>query len=131
MPICRRCEERGRPENFGSDPQCAFSSGTFSVDNWQCATMMALRDVADGETKYHDGLNTTMYNWREGDSSLGAVWFYPIDRDFASFIVMSWYKNRGRTSRAYVMSDDQEPSVLTLVEAETALDEHERIAKPV
>jgi len=42
---CRLCEQRGKTWE-GSDPKCAFESYGFSHDNWNCATMNRLREIA-------------------------------------------------------------------------------------
>lgn len=105
---CPMCLERGKPENFGSEPKCAFLSGVFSGDNWQCATMNALRDLAEN----------TETSMRHEDSSMG---FLPIPGEGQfPFLVMSWYKGRGRTSDAFCLCEGSQGS-LTLEVAMRAL----------
>ena len=115
------CLERGTPDNFGSEPKCAFETGAFSPDNWMCATMIELRRLAEDSWRHgEDGGN---FSFRESDSSLATLWFYDGEDDYslAKWLVMTFYKSRGRTSRAYVLCDDDEPTVLTLQQAEYAL----------
>jgi len=105
---CRRCRERGK--NWGGDdPRCAFESGVFNQDNWNCATANALRELAD-------------WSWRDDDSagSIGIV-RVPENDVFAGYIVMTWYKSRGCTAQMWVMWDDEPPHPLSLNEAEAAL----------
>jgi hypothetical protein len=78
---CSRCLARGKTWE-GSNPTCAFVEGTFSGDNWMCATMNGLRDMVE-ESRV----------WSEDQSAA----IIPYDGDF---IVLGWYKNRGRTEFA-------------------------------
>lgn len=119
MEQCKRCKERGVPKSFGSPVGCAFLTPEFSPDNWQCATMNALRDLAEAGEEY-------LYSYRYNDSSCGVVPFDDREYGFGHFLVMTWYKNRGRTSRAYILCDDDEPKNLTLEQAELILAYHER-----
>lgn len=103
MKPCAMCEERGQPWT-GAAPKCAFpDAGDFTADNWNCATMNALRDAAEAHRVQHD------------DQSLGAV---PFDNELqhepnAGFVVLCWYKSRGCTSVAFVAGDDSPPRPLT------------------
>lgn len=117
MP-CPRCVARGKTWQ-GDDPVCAFGDdGIFRTDNWNCATMNALRDLAER--------GDSCWSRRDdmGAGSIGVVSVYDgsAEEDWQGFyIVMTWYKGRGRTSRAYAMEDDHEPRPLTLAQAEMAL----------
>lgn len=53
---CKLCTEQGQPVNFGSQVRCAFESGEFSSDNWNCATACAIRAFM-GEGWGDDGKN--------------------------------------------------------------------------
>jgi hypothetical protein len=113
---CRSCKERGKTWN-GDDPTCAFENGVFSVDNWNCATMNKLRQISRD-------INTYMRD----DMSCGSIGYVPMSNDYASddfdtlggYIVMTWYKDRGRTGNAVFMTDD-ETIPLTLEHAELAI----------
>jgi len=113
---CPRCAARGKTWP-GSDPRCAFPSGTFDADNWNCATMNALRDAAR-ET------DSLAYN---GDEDTCAVVGFPEygDEGHSGFVVLSWYKQRGNTAGATAIVDYQ-PTPLTLPMAEAALDAYDR-----
>jgi len=108
MP-CKLCKERGKTWE-GSDPKCAFESGTFNMDNWNCATMNELRDIA-GEIglNYRNGLDS---------ASFGAV---PFEE---GYIVMTWYKSRGKTGNAQVMHDNEPAKPLTEEIALQAINHH-------
>lgn len=124
---CRLCKERGKKWE-GDDPQCAFPSGEpsagFDADNWQCATMNALRDIAEagGHGDFH-------YRCDSAAGSISVIRFehpegHPTDPyglPPAGYIVLSFYKNRGTTGQAIVMHDDHAPRPLTLYDAEGAL----------
>lgn len=125
-PRCPRCVaeygETGRPENFGSDPQCAFATGTFAPKNWNCATANALRDLC-GDA-WDDNQIPGAFHWRDDNAgaSFGAFWVPEHPHDGGGFYVaMSWYKNRGATGQIWMFNDDMEPHPLTLQEAEEAI----------
>jgi hypothetical protein len=103
MAVCKRCIERGKTWN-GGDPKCAFESGVFDTDNWMCATMNALRDKAEDNRVYNNEQSGALLPDGEG-----------------SYIVLSWYKNRGRTEGAWVF-DESDIEPLTLENAEALLD---------
>src|SRR5690606_38007902 len=119
---CRLCEERGKTWE-GSDPKCAFNShGEFIKDNWNCATMNKLRIIADE-------IGTV----QRDDNSCGTIGYVPMNNDYApddfdtfgGYIVMMWYKDRGKTGNALFMTDD-ETIPLTIKHAELAILTHLR-----
>lgn len=83
--MCPRCQERGQTWR-GSPPVCAFYDGRFTGDNWNCATMNALRDKATSD-------------WNE-DNYMGF-----LRGPNGDHLIMTWYKRRGRTSDALVVCD--------------------------
>lgn len=114
---CKRCEERGKTWE-GSDPKCAFENGVFNPDNWNCATIIELRKIAYDNNLFHT------YE-EESISTL------PLDSTTDSglslkngFIVMNWYKDRGRTYNALYIHDSGY-NVLTLQQAEDFLNHGE------
>lgn len=79
----------GRPPHFASDPRCALAGGVFATDNWNCAGLRRLRrDASSAE------------HWNE-DQHCAVL---PIP-DTGSFIVLSYYKSRGRTEGAWVVEE--------------------------
>jgi len=85
---------------YSEFPKCAFDDkGNFQKDNWNCRTMMKLRELTD----YH--------GWND-DESINVV-LMPNGR----YLVMTYYKGRGKTGSAVVMCDDDEIRNLTLFEA--------------
>jgi hypothetical protein len=117
---CTLCEKRGKTWK-GDDPKCAFVDGVFTSDNWNCATMNKLRDIADI-------LETTSRN----DNSCGSIGYVPMDNDYApihfdtsgGYIVMMWYKSRGKTGNAVFMTDNK-TIPLTIEHAELAIKAYE------
>ena len=76
----------------GDDRKCAFESGTFSDDNWNCATMSKLRAIAENYRAFGD------------DQSIATI---PIDETEgrnSGWLVMNWYKSRGRTDLCQFIS---------------------------
>lgn len=102
MMPCKRCVARGKPW-AGEDPKCAFPDGLFTTYNWNCATMNTLRNRAEAFRATSD------------DQSAGLV---PAA---GAFVVLYWYKNRGRTEIAG-MIDEHGWRSLTLQVAEEVLD---------
>ena len=104
---CKRCEERGKTWN-GDDPVCGFDeNGNFISHNWNCDTLNALRNREKFEDEFkYNGCDETCL-------------IHPVYDE--TFIVLSWYKNRGRLSTAkQIDSGGVEP--LTLQMAELFLD---------
>jgi hypothetical protein len=89
----------------GSDPQCAFSSGTFYSENWNCVTANLLRDAAEMRKPL----------WSEDQYASLLPWE-------GRFILLSWYKHRGRTEGAWLV-DGTRIEPLTLADTETYLTE--------
>ena len=86
---CKRCVARGQTWP-GDPPKCAFPEGVFVSDNWNCATMNELRDIV-----------YKLATWNE-DQYTAAI---PLDCGW--FIVLGWYKNRGRTELCAVVDEDR------------------------
>ena len=117
MKVCKECEKRGKQWN-GDNPVCGFNNGKFNPENWNCASLNKLRAYCrDHGYSYRDDVN---------NASIGV---FPIpDNDIISgYIVMTWYKSRGRTGRAIVMCDDSEPVILNEEMAEAIIESHERL----
>lgn len=132
--ICKRCRERGRPANFGSEPKCAFRTGEFTSDNWQCATALEIRTLMGEEGPMPDG-----FYIRQEDQSYGALCVPPNPNDIpegdevgpwrcGGLIAGYWYKNRGQTEMLIRVDprnggmEEKAALRLTLVEAEAALE---------
>ncbi|SET43303.1 hypothetical protein SAMN05216389_11158 [Oceanobacillus limi] len=123
--VCDCCKSRGKTWE-GSDPKCAFDSeGNFLSDNWNCGTMNELRFIANE-------IGTV----NRDDNSCGTIGYVPVDNDFApddfdtfgGYIVMMWYKDRGRTDNAVFMTDD-ETSDITIKHAELAITTYQTYRK--
>lgn len=83
---CVYCACEPVPESFASPRDCAFKDGIFKGENWNCVTMNRLRDLCENSA-----------HWSE-DESIGII------SNDGRFIVLSWYKRRGRTQNAVVCS---------------------------
>lgn len=101
MSICTRCASRVK-DWIGDDPRCAFPHGVFDEDNWNCATMCDLRELAQMHTRLNDEQRAVLI---------------PIP-DTGDFAVLGWYKRRGRTERAFRFGDG---SPLRIEDAEACL----------
>ncbi|MCD6468697.1 MAG: hypothetical protein J7L32_05265 [Thermoplasmata archaeon] len=117
---CELCKKRGKPAEYGSEVKCAFrDDGVFTKDNWNCATMNKLRDIA-----------LKLGHHIRNDSDWGSFGAVPFDDDkHSGFIVMTWYKSRGKTDLA-IYVDDVETKPLTIEMAEAAISYWEERLKP-
>lgn len=115
---CPMCRARGKTWE-GEDPRCAFNeAGEFQADNWNCATMNALRDIAE-------------------ESAVGsvdhAVAAIPVDYDgvddpcAVTHVALNWYKHRGATPLALEINDYHLSHPLRLCVAEVAIAQHANV----
>jgi hypothetical protein len=105
---CKLCSTDTHPQNFAEPRKCAFDdAGQFTPNNWRCATMDKLRDLA----------REWGYTCRDDDyaGSIGVIASYD------GYIVMTWYKQRGKVGSAVVMADDEPTALLSLKVAEDAV----------
>ena len=111
-PRCKAAYKNGKPENFGSDVQCAFLTGKFSAHNWQCATMLKLRDINIKVS----GSDYGQHKWNS-DESVAVL----VDGSGDS-VLFSWYKRRGKVQWAMSLLDGDENTPLTVERAEAVID---------
>ncbi len=128
MPECMACAARGKTWN-GSDPRCAFESGVFSAENWNCATLNALRElVYEGQNPMPAGID---YRYCE-DQKYATVCIDAVELDgerIALALWVSWYKSRGATEALWLLSESTAPRAPTEREL-LAILAHYRIAVP-
>ena len=87
--MCVFCENTQKNWN-GGDRNCAFKDGeNFTSDNWMCAAMNFLRYSVES-VSYDD----------ETEQSCGI-----INVGSGNFVVIYWYKSRGRTENAMLISN--------------------------
>lgn len=110
---CPRCRERTK-DWVGSDPKCGFNAdGTFVTLNWNCATLNVLRQAAEegrNEPLWHDDSNVVVLPAPENEDGSGG-----------NFIILRWYKRRGRTDAALWWGPGVLPVPITLAQAERFL----------
>ena len=124
MP-CRLCVERGKTWE-GDNPRCAFETNTFDSDNWNCATMNTLRDIAEAHGMDDGMWPGPTFHTRHCDISLAVIPF--ADRGgFDRFLVLSCYKGRGRTGQAWIFCEDAPPVLLTLAFAEDCVSDWAKV----
>jgi hypothetical protein len=120
MP-CRECMER-RKDWEGDDPKCAFETSVFDPKNWNCATMNKLRSIASAfDPDSLPAYQSFGWSTRFCDISLAVITVSESDNYGERFVVLSWYKERGRTGQAWVFCEDAEPERLTLEMAEIVI----------
>ena len=106
--ICQMCKQRGQTWS-GDKPRCAFT-GNFS-DNWNCATVNAIRDICyEGQQKLPPGVD---YQYCE-DQKYATIKVDGIKgAGGATALWVSWYKNRGGTDAMWLLFDHDPPSMPT------------------
>jgi hypothetical protein len=78
---CPRCQERVKDWE-GDDPKCGFDeNGNFLENNWNCATLNALRERAEENTV-----------WSNNQQNVSVIQTYDVGH-----AILSWYKWRGQT----------------------------------
>ena len=112
MGECRYCKSTPKSWN-GDDRNCAFKDGVFLQDNWNCASMNLLRNIAENKElrQYGDDISCAMLRVPEVRIS---------DEEWLNdgFCILSWYKSRGKTSNAIFVSDEvEQPLAFEQVEA--------------
>ena len=108
--MCPLCLSRGKTWR-GDDAVCAFdASGKFSADNWNCATMNQLRGFCDNHALW-------------SNDEHGVLLPIELDNDDWKFLLLMWYKSRGKTDRA-ILLDSRKSKTLTLKIAEEIISQH-------
>lgn len=114
--MCQMCLERGGKTWAGSDPTCAFEDGaSFSRDNWNCATVNAIRDICyEGQRQLQRGVD---YQYCD-DQKYATINIHDILTDdetinLGDALWVSWYKNRGRTDEMWMLGGGDPPRLPT------------------
>lgn len=110
MSACPRCVARGPLKN-SDPPKCAFVSGIFSGENWNCATANAIRYLVQG-----DGFGTVPAGVSASFSNDTTALLVPVDIGEYEFLLVSWYKRRGRTAVIATVGNEASPLELALAE---------------
>jgi hypothetical protein len=119
---CPRCADSVKDWQ-GGDAECAFASGAFLPNNWNCATMNALRALVPPEV----GPDETRAAVWAADSWIATLRTPDYhDGRGGSLLILGWYKSRGRTEMAMLYpvhgrTDAAFWGPLTLTEAERIL----------
>lgn len=111
MPNCKMCRERSPKELAwftGSQPRCAFVSGIFSPDNWNCATAGAIRTICS-EYDREDLPQGVSRTWHE-DQHYATILIVDAPRPekvwFGDVLFVQWYKSRGRTEEMTLLGTE-------------------------
>ncbi len=124
---CPRCAADPQPANFANARKCAFTAaGAFTPDNWNCATFNALMARVTDEDE-HTGDNESLQlipvrvpeTDDEDDWAMSHGW-----------IVLTRYKQRGRTSSAIHVGDFWPARPVTYALVAQVLDQHEAVYGP-
>lgn len=114
MSTCRACEARFKDWN-GDDPKCAFPDGqAFNASNWRCATLGLLR--AQLYDTYYGSEDTRIcHHNHDGDQHMVSLNVGDVDLASGPALTLwlSWYKDRGRTEAAWLLTEDTPPRLPT------------------
>jgi hypothetical protein len=78
---CPRCQERVKDWE-GDDAKCGFDeNGNFLENNWNCATLNALRERAEENAV-----------WSDNQQNVSVIQTFDVGH-----AILSWYKHRGQT----------------------------------
>jgi hypothetical protein len=111
---CAMCKARGKTWQ-GSDPTCGFESSEFSTDNWNCATIGAIRSICYEGNELPAGVD---YQYCE-DQKYATIKVDHIDGlGGALALWLTWYKCRGRTDEMWLLFDGLSPRRPTAEECE-------------
>lgn len=105
MP-CQACITRGKTWQ-GSDPKCAFENATFSADNWNCATVSLIRNLATRADLYPSRVHHVVCDSEEQYSAMDVSDVKMLDDALTLWV--QWYKNRGRTQAMWLLFEKDPP----------------------
>ena len=94
LHACGPCLTTKPVKELKNVPRCAFVTGEFSPDNFRCSTMKKLRDMCYA--------NPHAIIQSEEQS---IVVFAGVD---TRFVILEWYKDRGKTEKAYMSCENEE-----------------------
>ena len=127
--VCKACQERVWEFN-GDKPRCGFSEGPFNPDNWNCATLNALRDLVDeSQHPMPDGVD---YRYCS-DQKYATVHIDDVELNgdwLGLALWVSWYKNRGTTEAVWILDHSGVPRQPSEAEVLAILESYGRTATP-
>lgn len=114
---CAACSDRVKFWK-GDDPKCAFRTGVFSSDNWNCATVGMIRDlVYEGQSPMPPDVD---YRYCEdmkyATIKIDHLPIHWMDTSEPMALWVAWYKSRGRTDAIWLLFSDQPPRAPTAAE---------------
>ena len=99
---CKMCKERGQTWS-GSAPSCYFDK---PVNNWNCATVNAIRDIVYEGQDLPVGVCYTYCD----DEKYATIKIDDVDDDRGNYIgrclYVAWYKNRGETEALWILNGE-------------------------
>lgn len=94
---CKYCQEKMKTWSKWNDPiQCAFTTGVFTENNWNCWLMDILRDKAEKSEVYNDD----MYAWLVPYEYWDPYW---SNNYWFGYLYLEWYKSRWKTDKCINM----------------------------
>lgn len=104
---CKLCIEKEKTWNKeNSEIECAFENWVFSEKNWNCWTMVLLREKAENNSLWVNDTNAWLIPYHFDTE----VWY-----EESWFIYLEWYKSRGKTDKCIDM-ETLKPVNLELIE---------------
>lgn len=94
---CKYCDYECPEKDWtGDDRVCGFNeNGIFMHRNWRCAILDDLRLKADDWVFIHNHY----------DEHISVIPMPTNYIDYGDFVIVTWYKSRGRTEGVYISKD--------------------------
>lgn len=130
---CEACKKQIKTWN-GGDPNCGFTSGHFTEDNWCCATVRQIRFLANRQgLKEIPGIQFTACESEQRYatidlSKVDALWVEGGGAPISLYV--GWYKNRGRTECMWLMFETKPPRAPTEAECLAIVEAYHRLYGP-
>lgn len=99
------------------ESKCAFESGVFDDDNWNCMTISSIRTLSNEQFYVNPPAKISYTNDQ-------TCMMLPFD---GKFIILGWYKMRGRVESAIVVDETFHPG-LTLEITEACIEYWRKLA---
>ena len=97
--ICKMCKERGKTWE-GDNPTCFLFRWK---DNWNCATLNAIRDICYEGSPLPDGVRYTYVD----DMKYATIRINSDDEYIGLCLYVEWYKNRGGTDEMWLLGNGE------------------------
>ena len=130
--VCAACKARELADRSQGDaPRCGFpgsdGTATFVADNWNCATLNALRALVD---ESQDPMPAGVSYYFCDNQKMATVYTHDIELDdepLGMMLWMTWYKRRGTTEQVWILAEGRPPRLPTERELRAILAHYQQL----